>query len=271
MTSVPALRVVLITGGSAGLGKELALAFGRQPQTQIVICGRDTDRLDAAVRELRGRGLQIEGVVADVTSQEDVRRLFAQITTKFGRLDVLVNNAGQSTRGKAIETSPQDFQALWEINFLAAVRTTQTAYPLLKQSRGSIVFIGSLASKMASPFLGAYPATKFPLAAYAQQLRLELADDGLHVLLVCPGPIRREDAGERYTNQSADLPASASKPGGGVKLRGLDPGVLARSIVKACDRRQLELIVPWKARLLIAIAALFSAWGDSLIKRYTRG
>ena len=81
---------------------------------------------------------------------------------------------------------------------------------------------------MASRYLGAYPVSKFAVAAYTHQLRLELGPQGLHVLLVCPGPIARPDAGQRYSGEAADLPASAQKPGGGVRLKGLDPDELAR-------------------------------------------
>ncbi len=127
MQTPPPSRVVLVTGGSAGLGKELARAFGCDRKTQVVICGRDTARLEESVKELRGEEVQIEGITADVTSAADVERLFAEIKSRFGRLDVLVNNAGKSTRGKVIETSAEDFQSFWEINFLSAVRCAQAA------------------------------------------------------------------------------------------------------------------------------------------------
>src|SRR5690606_33997713 len=132
----------------------------------------------------------------------------------------------------------------------SAVRVTRAALPHLLKSQGSVVLVGSLASKSASRFLGAYPATKFPLAAYAQQLRLELGTAGLHTLLVCPGPIRRTEAASRYAEQASGLPASAAQPGGGVKLKGLDPARLAEQVIRSCETRQAELIMPGKARLL---------------------
>jgi short-subunit dehydrogenase len=118
--------------------------------------------------------------------------------------------------------------------------------------------------------LGAYPASKFPLAAYAQQLRLELGPLGLHTLLVCPGPIRRDDAGSRYDSKAGDLPAAAREPGGGVKLKGIDPDWLARRILVACERRQAELIVPGRAKLLFAISQLWPALGDWIVTRMTK-
>jgi short-subunit dehydrogenase len=208
-------------------------------------------------------------VPADVTQAGDLERAVEATVRQFGGIDVLVNCAGRSTRGAVAETTVEDFEAAWQINFLSAVSGTRAALPHLLKSRGSVVLIGSLASKSASRFLGAYPASKFPLVAYAQQLRLELGPQGLHTLLVCPGPIRRDETENRYSAQAAGLPASAAQPGGGVKLKGLDPDRLAEQIVRGCERRKIELISPGKARLLFAIAALSPRLGDWLVRKMT--
>ncbi|MGE3777881.1 MAG: SDR family NAD(P)-dependent oxidoreductase, partial [Pirellulaceae bacterium] len=92
---------------------------------------------------------------------------------------------------------------------------------------------------------------------------------GTHVLLVCPGPIARDDQGMRYHDRTAGLPASANRPGGGVKLRGLAPSRLAAAILAACERRQAELILPAKARLLFALMQCWPRLGDWLIRRAT--
>ena len=261
-------KVVLITGGSAGFGKVLAQSFARAG-AKVVIAGRDAARLHQTIEELRQASGDVTGVVADVTQDHSVAELFADVQQRFQRLDVLVNNVGRSTRGLVGETTPQQFQEMWETNFLSAVRCTQAALPLLLQSRGHLVFMGSLASKVASRYLGAYPATKFAVAAYAQQLRLELASQGLHVLLVCPGPIAREDAGHRYAEQAGKVPDAAGLPGGGVKLAGIAPETLAARVLAACQNRKLEVVLPRKARLLFAISQLFPSLGDWLIRRNT--
>src|SRR5437667_12058093 len=99
--------------------------------------------------------------------------MFAQVQQLHSRLDVLVNCAGRSDRGEAAILTADKFRELLELNFLSAVRCTRAALPRLAQTRGHVVHIGSLAAKAASRYLGGYPASKFPLAAYAQQLRLE--------------------------------------------------------------------------------------------------
>lgn len=265
---MPADQVVVITGGSAGLGRELALAFARQ-HAKVAIIARDSARLSSVAGEIEAAGGVALPITADITRDEDAARAIDLVVAHFGRIDVLVNNAGRSARGKLLEVPLDEFRSLWELNFLATVRMTQLAAPHLRKTKGHIVNIGSLAAKAASRFLGAYAVSKFPLAAFSQQLRLELADDGVHVLLVCPGPIARDDAGERYAEQAVDLPESARKPGGGVKLKGIRPEVLAEKILKACERRDAELVLPWKARLLFAISQLAPAWGDWLLRKNT--
>jgi len=183
---------------------------------------------------------------------------------------VLVNCAGISARGRILETPPEEFTRLLELNLLATVRCVQAASKLLLASRGSIVNIGSLAGRSASRYLGAYPASKFALTAYTQQLRLELAEEGVHLLLVSPGPIRRADGGSRYQHSgSSELPPDAMKPGGGVKLKGIDPTYLAEKIVKSCQRRQPDLVVPGRARILFAIQQLFPRFGDWILSKMT--
>lgn len=261
-------KVVLITGGSDGFGAEMAQVCARAG-AQVGITARDPDRLEQAVRMLRDSGGVAEGFPCDVTNDEQVAALFRQVQNRFQRLDMLVNNVGRSTRGLASETTPEQFRELLETNFLSAVRCTRAALPRLRTSRGHLVFMGSLAAKVAAKYLGAYPASKFALAAYAQQLRLELSSDGVHVLLVCPGPITRHDAGRRYDQQVDQLPEAARKPGGGVALKGIPPQLLARRILRSCQRRDPELVVPGKVRWLAAISQIWPSLSDWIIQRQT--
>jgi short-subunit dehydrogenase len=136
------------------------------------------------------------------------------------------------------------------------------------------VLIGSLASKVAAGYLGAYPSSKFPLAAFAQQLRIELGESGPHVLLVCPGPVAREGQNReeiRYANQAANVPAAAQQPGGGAKMRAIDPQWLSEQILRACQARRAELVVPRRSRLLFAITQCWPRAGDWLLRRMTSG
>lgn len=259
-------RVVLVTGGSAGFGLAIARAFA-QAGAKIVIAALNDHLLEPAAESLRAIGGDVTAIATDITNQTEVDRLFDRVRQQHGRLDVLVNCAGRSVRGAVLDTSVEEFQALWELNFLATVRCTRAAAPLLLETGGHIVNIGSLAAKSASRFLGAYPVSKHSVAAYSHQLRLELASEGVHVLLVCPGPLTRADGGGRYDDQTKDLPESARQPGAGVKLNTISPDHMAQRILRACRRRQPELIVPLKARLVIAISQLFPSLGDWIIRK----
>lgn len=258
-------KVVLVTGGSSGLGRVIAGEFAAAG-SKLVIVGLEPDVLEATVGRFRDAGHEVLGIPADITRQPEVDALFQQALDRFGRLDVLVNNAGRSMRGKLLDTTPEEFRDLMELNLIALVRTTRVAVPHLLAQRGHVVNMGSLAAKSAARWVGAYPATKFAVAAYSQQLRLELGPEGLHVLLVCPGPIARDDPRLYPLEGLEDLPERARRPGAGVKVGTIRPEKLARAILRACRRRKPELVVPGKARLLFALSQLWPSLGDRIVR-----
>ncbi|MDG2380242.1 MAG: SDR family NAD(P)-dependent oxidoreductase [Pirellulaceae bacterium] len=261
-------KTVVVTGGSAGLGLAIAKAFAKR-QAKLVLLARDSDALKKAKRELKSYRAEVTVLPTDITEQQQVQDAFEQIRCRSNSIDALVNAAGLSARKAVLDTSPEDFQTLWNLNFLGTVRCIRAVADDLAQSKGHLVNIGSLASKTASRFLGAYPATKFAIAGYTHQLRLELQESGVHVLLVCPGPIRRDDAGSRYDQAAADLPATARQPGGGARVKAIAPADLSERIIKSCEQRRPELIVPSSARWLFAIAQLWPSVGDWILARKT--
>jgi len=261
-------KVALVTGASQGFGKVLAQQLIQQ-KCHVVLAARDEHKLSATASELDADGTHTYCVPTDVTNDDHVLQLLESVQQKYGRLDALFNIAGISSRGLVCETSIDEFLCSYDLNVLSAVRCVQAARPLLEASQGHIVNMGSLASKSASKFIGPYAASKFALAGINHQLRLELADVGIHVMLVCPGPIAREDAGTRYAQQASDLPDSAAKPGAGVKVKAIPPHDLAAMVLKGCEKRQTEIVIPGKARLLFAISQLSGAWGDWVLRRFT--
>ena len=266
-------KVVVVTGGSSGLGRAIAQGFAANG-AHVVIAARNLDLLQSTAADIRRQygapGREVVPISCDVTKQEDVDRLFAETAAKFGRIDVLVNNAGRSARGQAIDTTPEEFQQMWDLNFLGAVRCTRAAARHLLAAGGHLVNIGSLSAKSASRFLSAYPVSKHALAAYTQQLRLELAPHGLHVMLVCPGPVILQDRDEnRYEAQTAGLPESARKPGGGVKLSAVKAKELVRKMLRACEKRNPELVYPRTASLLFILSQISPRLGDWILRRWT--
>lgn len=263
-------KICLVTGASSGLGLALARSLASRGAT-VALNARTIGPLERATDLLTAMGGKVLPMPGDVTNQADVDSLVRDVRERFGGLDFLGNCAGRSTRGDVLDSSVKSFQQLWELNFLAVVRMTRAFAPMLIERSGYLVNIGSLAGKIAPRYLGAYPASKFALSAYSQQLRLELGPTGLHVLLVCPGPIKRKDAGERYVDDAADIPDEAQKPGAGAKLRGIEPDWLAEQILTACERRQPELVVPGKVRWLLALSQLSPRLGDWILRKMTSG
>jgi short-subunit dehydrogenase len=263
----------VITGGSAGLGRTIATTLVERGARVMLVARREAPLAEAA-QELKSRGGDVLTLAADVTNPIDVERLSRTACSAWGGVDMLCHCAGRSMRGTVLSTSPDDFRELWETNFLSTVRCVQALAQSLAENHGHIVLIGSLASKVAAGYLGAYPASKFPLAALAQQMRIENDQRGLHTLLVCPGPITRIDEqalSARYAGQGSDVPAAAHRPGGGAKVRHVDPRRLAEKILRACEQRRAELVVPWSPRLLFIASQISPRFGDWLLRRTTSG
>ena len=261
-------KIALITGGSSGLGREIAEELARAG-AKIVLAALEPRLVEETVAEMRTRFPETEGFAMDVTKDEDVQRLLEEVKTRYGRLDVLVNAAGRTDRGKVADCTPEHFEKVMSLNFTALVRVTHAFLPLLLASRGHIINIGSLASKAASRWTGAYPAAKHAVAAYSQQLRLELKDAGLKVLLVCPGPIHRDTERLYPLECLEDLPESARRPGAGVKTKRIMPEKLVAEVLRSAEKGLPELVVPWKARILFAVLQLWPRVGDWLILRNT--
>jgi short-subunit dehydrogenase len=263
----------VVTGGSAGLGRAVAHVLV-QNGARVTIVGRRAGPLEEAAANLGASSGQVIMVAADVTKQPDVDRLSSTVRSAWGGVDLLCHCVGQSMRGTAIGTSIEEYAQLWESNFVSALLCAKAFAGPLAESHGHLVLVGSLASKVAAGYLGAYPATKFPLAALAQQLRIEFGAAGPHVLLVCPGPIAREHDTQgtspgRYAEQASNVPEFAHRPGGGAKMRPIDPHWLADQILQACQARRAELVVPRHARLLFALTQLSPRIGDWLLKKMT--
>lgn len=262
----------VIIGASSGFGAHLAAALAGRVQTLYLIARRE-DTLESLARRLRGSypKTTIRTIAADATDLTSLNQAASQIQKQSASIDLLVNAVGKSDRGRLLELTDQELQELFTVNVLTAIHGTRAFLELLKVKSGTIVNIGSLSSKFAPRFLGGYSVTKFGLAAASQQLRLELAEFGIHVMLACPGPIRRDDAGNRYAKlaEHRELPPSANAPGGGAKIRGLDPERLAQQILDGAALRKTEMMFPRKSRLLLILQAIFPSWGERMLRNST--
>ena len=254
-------KIIAITGGSNGFGLALAQHFS-SAGAQVIIIARDEQRLTAVCQD----SPNMHGIVADVLNDEQVTGTVESIVQQHGKIDVWINNVGKSTRADLLTCAVESYQSMMEINFYSAVRCSTAVLPHLEKSSGSLVNIGSLASKTAWRNVSPYSASKHALAAFSHQVRLE-GPPNVNCLSVYPGPIRRDDAGDRYAKEASGLDAAAAEPGAGVKLKGICPKLLASKIDRAIQRRKKELTVPGRARILFAIAQLFPSLGDWILRK----
>lgn len=186
-------RLVLITGASRGLGRACALAFAGEG-ARLALCARGEADLRATATAVSGvRGGEAWPVTADITQAGDVERLVGDVLRRYGRLDVLVNNAGAGLARPFEEVDDAAWQAAVELNLLGAVRLTRAVVPAMRgQGGGAIVNVAALSGKR--PRLGqvASNATKAALISLTESLAVELAPDGIRVNAVCPGLVRNE-------------------------------------------------------------------------------
>lgn len=183
-------RVVLITGGSRGLGLALAREFGDR-HARIAICARDQEELDTAANDLRERGIQVRTFVCDLRDPEQIRRMIELVEHDYGRIDVLVNNAGTIIVGPQKTMTIEDFREAMDVNFWAAVHTSMELIPKMKQRGfGRIVNIASVGGKMPVPHLAPYCASKFALVGFSGSMRAELAKEGILVTTINPNLMR---------------------------------------------------------------------------------
>lgn len=177
-------KVVVVTGGSDGIGKalvELLLNTG----AKVVTCGRRPEKFSYLDKHYHDYPYHVE--TADVRSEEDCLRLIEITVSTFGRLDILINNAGISMRAEVEETQTETLRQVMDINFWGAVYCTKYALPHLLRSKGVIVGISSIAGYRGLPGRSGYSASKFALQGWLESLRTELLHKGVHVMWVSPG------------------------------------------------------------------------------------
>lgn len=185
-------KVVLITGASGGIGSATATAFAREGAAVVINYHGSGDKANTALREveqLGGNGLVMQ---CDVSNPEQVDNMFQQIKHTYGRLDVLVNNAGIAIPGPVAKLSPADFCRVIDVNLIGTYNCCHYALDLLHQSKGSIVNISSINANISDPTLSSYAASKAGIEAFSRSLMKEEARHGVRVNVVQPGPTATE-------------------------------------------------------------------------------
>jgi short-subunit dehydrogenase len=249
-------EVALVTGGSRGLGLELARELARH-SCPLVICARDAAELERAAQDLRGRGASVVTIAADITDAGTPQRLIDTAVQRYGRLDILVSNAGIIQVGPAENTVPVDYEAAVQTMALAPVRLALAALPVMRrQGHGRIITIASIGGKVSVPHLLPYATAKFAAVGFSEGLRAELGARPVAVTTVVPGLMRtgshlnalfrgRQDAEFTWFSLAASLP-----------LLSMDAARAARQIIAAAAARRPEVILTPAGQIVARAAGI---------------
>lgn len=250
-------RVVVITGGSRGLGLVLAREMARHG-ARLVILARDAGEIERACCDLSARGAEVVGIACDVRSESQVGCAVEKIIAEFGRIDVLVNNAGVIQVGPIENMTKADIEDALNTHLWGPVHTMFAVLPHMRRQRqGRIVNISSIGGKVAIPHLVPYSASKFALVGLSDGMHTELVRSGIRVTTVCPGlmrtgsPINATMKG-RHEEEFTWFAISDSLP-----LATISAESAARSIVKACRYGDAHVVLSLPAKAVALCAGVF--------------
>jgi short-subunit dehydrogenase len=183
-------KVIWITGASSGIGEALALALAKK-EARLILSARREDELKRVGALTKLPGLDLMILPFDLNDTTNASSLAAQVMNKFGRIDILINNGGQSQRSEAVQTDEATERKLFEINYFSAVNLSKAVLPyMIRQKQGQLVVISSIAGKFGFYLRSSYSAAKHALHGYFESLRLETEKKGIKVLMVCPGKVK---------------------------------------------------------------------------------
>lgn len=250
-------KSVVITGGSRGLGLVLARQLAAEG-ANLTLLARNENELKRAEQDLTRRGGQVLTVACDVRSQSDVERAIQRVIERFGRVDVLINNAGVIQVGPVEHMALEDFETAMAIHMWGPLYTMLAVTPHMRlQGGGRIVNISSVGGKVAVPHLAPYSASKFALVGLSDSMRAELGKDNIQVTTVCPGLMRTGSPPNvtvkgRHRSEYAWFTIADSLP-----LVSIDAESAAKQIIDACRHGDAALTITPQAKLIAVANNLF--------------
>lgn len=247
--------VVLLTGGSRGIGPIVAEALAKRG-ADIALAARSKSGLQDVATRLSELGCKALVMPVDLSQPSQREELVAEVMEKFGRIDVLINNAGLETEGAYAELSWSSIRETIEVNLIAPMALTHIVLPgMLKRKAGHIVNIASIAAKSGAPYAATYSGTKAGLAEWTRALRLELADTGVHFSTIFPGYVREVGMFAKFGMRSPWLVGSCA------------PSQVAKAVVQAIETGRVEKIINSRPlRYSFMINELSPGFGDWLMR-----
>ena len=254
-------KVIAITGASAGIGRAVALRLARDG-AKIGICARRRERLEVVAGEIEREGGEALPVVADVSSETDVAQFVRRTVERFGRLDVMLANAGFGIYGALDAMAPAQIRELFEVNVMGTFNAARSAMHVFRdQGEGHLIVVSSIVGQRGIPYMGAYSATKFAQVGLAESLRAEVEGSAIHVSVVFPVSTRTEfhDVMQRLSGLVTRAPGPRQSA-----------DVVAEAVARAVARPRPEVYPYGPARGLNVLNALAPGLCDRLVKRWGR-
>lgn len=251
-------KVVLFTGGSRGLGLVLARKFAAEG-AKLAICARNKEELTAAKQDLHNEfETEVLEIVCDVTSEDQVNQMVEIVYQHYGKIDVLVNNAGIIQVGPLSLQTRKDFEDSLAVHFWGPFNTIQAVLPLMReQGSGRIVNISSIGGKVAVPHLAPYCAGKFALVGLSDAIRAELAKDNIFVTTVCPGLMRTGSHINAFFKGHNEIEFALFSLMNGLPVTSVSAEKAANEIVESCRDGKAEKVISIQAELTVLAHALF--------------
>ncbi|HRI79109.1 MAG TPA: SDR family oxidoreductase [Cyclobacteriaceae bacterium] len=252
-------KVVIITGGSSGIGKALAEVFGGQG-SKILITGRNTKDLEETVALLRQKKIEITGFQADVSVEGDNQKMAAEAVRIYGRIDVLINNAGITMRALFSELDMAVVKKVMDINFYGVLYATKYCLPEILKNKGSVIGISSIAGYRGLPGRTGYSSSKFALNGFLEVLRTELLKKEVHVLTACPG-FTTSNIRKRALTKDGSQQGESPRDEGDM----MTAEACARHIYRATINRKKILILTTQGKFTVFMNKWFSGLMDKLV------
>jgi short-subunit dehydrogenase len=253
--------VIIITGASSGIGAATAKRLA-QEQVCLTLAARREDKLKLLAKEVEALGSEALVVPTDVTKRTDIDHMLQATLERWGRVDVLLNNAGVSFDEPLVELAPDNIRAEVAVNLIAVIECSQAVLPvMLRQKSGHIINVASIEGLIATPGSSVYCATKFGVFGFSDALRRQLHGSGVHVSAVCPG----------YTPSEITPRLKAIVDGSpeAVHHPGLMPiAYVADQIAKLVSRSRRMLVLPRSWSVLVTVAFLFPGLADRLVSSF---
>ena len=239
-------KVVVITGVSSGIGKAIAELYAEQG-ANLVLASRNLEELEKIATALKEKGSEILVVQTDIARTEDCKQLVEQTISRFGKIDILINNAGISQRSLTVETDMSVYKTIMEINYFGTIEITKLVLKsMITNGAGQIAVISSVVGKFGFPFRSGYSASKHALHGFFDSLRAEVSDKGIDITIICPGRIQTNISVNAMTEDGSKHNIMDKGT-----AEGMPVDKCARQIVNAISARKREVIVASSEKYLI--------------------